>query len=76
MKIKGDNSNYIIEDFSNPLKNKINKQIYKNYVYNLFKYNQDYRKKKSKKILKNKNLMLALKALVLQSEIIQTDILH
>ena len=66
MKIKEDNFYYLIKDYSNPLKNRLNKQIYKNYVYNLFKYNQDYRKKNSKKILKNRNLMLALKALVLQ----------
>jgi hypothetical protein len=62
MKIKGDNFNYIIEDFSNPLKNKINKQIYKNYVYNLFKYNQDYRKKKVEKNIEEQKFNACIKS--------------
>jgi hypothetical protein len=62
MKIKGDNFNYIIEDFSNPLKNKLNKQIYKNYVYNLFKYNQDYRKKKLEKNIEEQKFNACIKS--------------
>ena len=62
MKIKEDNFNYIIEDYSNPLKNKLNKQIYKNYVYNLFKYNQNYRKKKFEKNIEEQKFNACIKS--------------
>jgi len=62
MKIKEGNFNYIIKDFSNPLKNKLNKQIYKNYVYNLFKYNQDNRKKSFEKNIEEQKFNVCIKS--------------
>lgn len=62
MKIKEDNFYYLIKDSSNPLKNRLNKQIYKNYVYNLFKYNQDYRKKKLEKNIEEQKFNACIKS--------------
>lgn len=61
---------------SSPLLNKKkNKLIYKKYIYNLFKYNEEKRKNYIQIKMKNKNLMFVLKILLLQKEKNQKNIL-